>query len=362
VVLESCHARAGGVAVMAPRARRFCKIAGAGGAVVLVIGCGDGVGILLGQVSLIGPRPALDTDAQVVEAQAPAGDASSSSISADAADSGATPGDSSTALGAFGAPVLVQELAATGYLDFKETLTADMLDIYFVSDRPGGPGNQDVWHAKRAHVSDAWGIPNCVLEVSSPLQETGPAVSPDGLTLWFSSDRAGGKGGYDIWVSTRANSAVATWSPPKVVAELNTAGDEFPRPPIQSGLTMPPSYREKLPNNQFQTFLTSRASPTAAWTAPTRLAEVDTSNIDTDGFMTDDELALYFSSDRVVVGDQDLYLARRTSPQAPFTSFAPITELNTAHQERDPWVSRDGREIYFSSDKSGTLQIYHATR
>jgi WD40-like Beta Propeller Repeat len=257
--------------------------------------------------------------------------------------------------------VLVPELVASGYSDFKETLTADMLEMYFISDRPGGPGNQDVWHAKRARVTDPWGTPNCVLEVSSPLHEAGPAVAPDGLTLWVSSDRAGGKGGYDIWVSTRPDTA-AVWSTPRPVTELNTVSDEFPRPPIQSGLVMPPSYREKLPNNQFQTFLTSRASANTPWAAPTRLTEVDTSNIDTDGFLTDDELVLYFSTDRAIVGDQDLYVARRSSPQSPFTSFVPIAELNTTRQERDPWVSRDGREIYFSSDRSGTLQIYHATR
>ncbi|HXN31827.1 MAG TPA: hypothetical protein VN894_08200 [Polyangiaceae bacterium] len=354
---------------MVPRSCRAPAVLAA----VVVAGCGNGVGILLGEVSLIGqssPPGAADGLAGLaglagVDAQAAPDDSSTDSntpVADTAADSGTIVDDSSADSGTFGAPVLVSDLVATGYLDYKETLTADRLEIYFISDRPGGPGNQDVWQAKRASATDPWGIPTCVVEVSSPLHETGPAVSPDGLTLWISSDRAGGKGGYDIWVSTRPTRSTPTWSTPKDVAELNTVGDEFPRAPIQSALVMPPSYREKLPNNQFQTFLTSRVSVNAPWAAPTRLSEVDTADIDTDGFLTDDQLVLYFSTDRAIVGDQDLYVARRSSPAAPFTSFDPISELNTTHQERDPWVSPDGHEIYFSSDRGGTLQIYHATR
>jgi hypothetical protein len=339
-------------------------------ALVAVVGCGDGVGILLGEVappvqppSGGVPDPLAGADAQVpADASSEDSNPSVGNAVADAGpDSAPIVDESGTDSGVFGPPVLVSQLVASGYTSYKETLTADMLEMYFISDRPGGPGNQDVWHATRGQATDPWGPPSCVLEVSSPSHETGPAVAPDGLTLWISSDRAGGKGGYDIWVSTRADSS-AVWSTPKPVAELNTPGDEYPRPPIQSGLVMPPAYREKLPNNQFQTFLTSRSSADMPWTPPSELTEVDTADIDTDGFLTDDQLTLYFSSDRTVVGDQDLYIARRSSPQSPFASFTPISELNTTFQERDPWVSRDGHQIYFSSDRDGSLQIYQATR
>jgi hypothetical protein len=263
--------------------------------------------------------------------------------------------------GVFGPAELVPGLAETGFIDFKETLTADMLDLYFCSDRPGGPGSQNVWHTSRMEVTDPWATPECVVEVSSAEHETGPAVSPDGLTLWVSSDRPGGKGGYDIWVSTRP-SRTATWSTPTPVTELNTTSDEFPRPPIKTGLVMPPSYRST-PINQFQTYFTSRPDASSAWTAPIRATDVDTSNIDTDAFLTDDQLTLYFSSDRAVQGEQQLFVAQRSDPSAAFTSFAPIGELNViGSEERDPWVSPDGHEIYFSSDRTGTLHIYHATR
>jgi len=262
----------------------------------------------------------------------------------------------------FGAPQVVAELGSAGNNDFKETLTADRLEIYFVSNRPGGPGNQDIWTAVRASTADPWGIPTCVLELSSPSTETGAAVSGDGLTIWLGSSRAGGKGGVDIWVSTRAARGMA-WSTPSPVAELNTPNDEFPRPTAQGGLLMLPSYRGP-PNNKYQTFTTSRPALDATWASPTAVTEVDTSGINTDAFLDDQGLLLYFSSDRLVATDQDLYVARRTDVGSAFTDFQPITELNTAgHAERDPWLSSDQREIYFSSDRGdGTLKIYRATR
>jgi hypothetical protein len=153
----------------------------------------------------------------------------------------------------------------------------------------------------------------------------------------------------------------AAWSTPTPVTELNTPGDEFPRGPAQSGLVMLPSYRST-PSNQYQTFMTSRPDAGAPWEKGVRLDEVDTSSIDTDAFLTENGLLLYFSSDRVHARDQDLFIASRPNPQSQFGSFTPLGELNvTGAQDRDPWVSPNGREIYLS-DRSGTLKIYRATR
>jgi hypothetical protein len=263
-------------------------------------------------------------------------------------------------LGAFGPPVLVSELAATGFDDLKESLRGDLLEIYFCSDRPGGPGNQDIWSATRASKSDPWSAPSLVAEVSSTSHETGTALSAEGLTLWLASDRPGGKGGFDIYVSTRPN-LTTPWSTPAPVTELNTTSDEFPRAPAQSGLVMPPSYA--FTKYQYQTFLTSRPNASAPWTKPVSVSELDTANIDTDAFLTQDGLVLYFSSDRIVTGDQDLFVASRPDLGSPFGTPEALSELNvTGYQDRDPWLSPDGHEIYFSSDRGGTLKIYRATR
>ena len=271
-----------------------------------------------------------------------------------------SPVDSGAVLGPFGAPVIVAELSASGSNDFKETLRADMLEIFFCSDRPGGPGNQDVWTATRASTSDPWSTPTLVSEVSSTSHETGTAVSADGLTLWVASDRPGGKGGLDIYVSTRT-SRTAAWSTPTPVNELNTTSDEFARAPALAGLLMPPSFA--FTKFKYQTYFTTRADGGSPWSAPTRLAEIDTANIDTDAFLTEDALTLYVSSDRIIAGDQDLFFATRTDVGSAFGTAVALAELNSSgFQDRDPWLSPDGHEIYLSSDRSGTLKIYRATR
>ena len=115
-------------------------------------------------------------------------------------------------------------------------------------------------------------------------------------------------------------------------------------------------------SSEYQIAFASRASASAPWTAPVARAEIDTANTDVDGFLSDDGLDLHFSSDRQTQGDQDLFLASRGDVGGTFSAFMPIAELNSSHDDRDPWLPPDASEIYFSSDRSGTLKIYHATR
>jgi hypothetical protein len=260
----------------------------------------------------------------------------------------------------FGAPTLVTELVSSGNEDDKPTLTQDRLQMYFLSDRDGGLGHGDVWMTTRSTVNDAWSAPTVVAPLNSSSREESPAISSDGSTLWFASDRSGGAGGLDIWVSTLGGDG--TWSSPSPVTELNTSGDEFPRPPGSHGLVMPLSQRNGT-SGPYQIFFASRAAASGGtWTSPASVPSVDTANLDDDGYLTDDGLTMYFSSDRLN-GTQDLFVAQRSTPDGDFGPAIELGTLNTSDAgERDPWVSPDGHEIYFTSDRTGDLQIYHATR
>ena len=281
-------------------------------------------------------------------------------------------GDSSPKPYHFAPPQPVAELAAPFRTD-NPTLTADLREIFFTTDRASGNG--DVWFATRAETSLPFGTPQPVAAVNTAGFETSAAIASDGLTLWFGSDRAGGAGGVDIWVAQRP-SRDGAWSTPVNVVALSSPADDIPRPPGQHGLVMPMASARPAPGNlngEYQTYFAARASVGAPFAAPAAIPELDYATRSTvDAFLTDDGLTLFFSSAPATAdagtqpgadggsASSDLYVAWRRSAGEPFSVTQPLDDLNTAASERDPWLSPDGRTLYFTSDRGGVLQIYTA--
>ena len=56
----------------------------------------------------------------------------------------------------------------------------------------------------------------------------------------------------------------------------------------------------------------------------------------------------------------DLFVAFRRSTSEPFSATFPLDDLNTGGDERDPWLTPDGKTLYFTSDRDGALSIYTA--
>ena len=103
----------------------------------------------------------------------------------------------------FGAAMNLGETINNRYHDGSPTLSADGLTLYFESQRPDGRvGGTDLWMASRDRPDMPWNAPvNLGETINSRGHDLSPALSPDGLRLFFSSDRSGS---YDIWMSTRA--------------------------------------------------------------------------------------------------------------------------------------------------------------
>jgi len=78
-----------------------------------------------------------------------------------------------------------------------------------------------------------WSVPEPVAELNSQNNERGPAFSRDGKFLYFSSDREGGEGGYDIYVSRNEGTK---WSIAQLLNEsINTPQDELGPAPAEDG-------------------------------------------------------------------------------------------------------------------------------
>lgn len=86
--------------------------------------------------------------------------------------------------------------------DRMPSISPDGKFLYFSSNRPGGYGKDDIWRSEYDSKSGLWGEPeNLGDTVNSEGSEISPSIHVDGITLYFSSNRAGGVGNYDIYVT-----------------------------------------------------------------------------------------------------------------------------------------------------------------
>ena len=186
------------------------------------------------------------------------------------------------------------------------SISSDGNYIFFTScSRNGGKGQCDIWLTSKKN--NRWDEPkNLQSPINTKYWESQPSISSDGRMLYFSSDRPGGYGGTDIWVSEFSNSG---WSAPKNLGPtVNTSKDEqFP-------------------------------------------------------FIHSDNRTLYFSSNgHPGLGKSDLYLTRKDVKlnwETPINMGFPI---NSRGQDWNLVVARDGKTAYFSSDQLkgfGGLDIY----
>lgn len=262
-------------------------------------------------------------------------------------------------LGPFGAAVAVAELNTIDAAEEDPALTADQLEIFFVSNRLGGVGGNDIYTATRGSTTEPWGPVSNVAELNTIEGETHPHVAPDGLSMYLSSNRAGGLGAADIYFTSRM-ARTDPWGPPTRVLELSSATGDFSAFPDPSGLIL------VLASNRTGTidlFLSTRLAVTDAWRGPAAIGTVNTASNDQDGVLADGGKALYFATGTgAMVSGNELMVSTRPSIDVAFGPATPVSELNTMMNELDPWIADDQRTIYFNSDRAGTEDLHVATR
>ena len=179
-----------------------------------------------------------------------------------------------------------------------QSISADgKLLVFTICNQKGGYGNCDLYFSEV--VKGRWTkVANMGASINSKDRETQPSLSADGRALYFSSNRPGGFGGMDVWVS----------------------------------------YRDE----------------NGKWAKPQNLGEqINTDKYDRSPFIHADGQTLYFMSDgHPGMGGHDLFFARLQKDGTWGTPQNMGYPINTKADESTMIISLDGTTAYFATDRN----------
>lgn len=120
-------------------------------------------------------------------------------------------------------PKWLPESINTRSWESQPCVSGDGRELYFVSRRNG---NADIYRCLR-NTDGSWGAPQNLGEpINTKGTEMAPFLHPDGRTLYFSSDKHVGMGGFDLFMSRRGEDG--QWQTPVNLGfPINTQGDEI---------------------------------------------------------------------------------------------------------------------------------------
>lgn len=227
--------------------------------------------------------------------------------------------------------------------------------------------------AAAATGSGPWGGSQKVDEIAGNSSELNtasvdgcPILSPDGTALYMASNRPGGHGGLDIWVARRDDTGEPFGAPENLPAPVNSASDDFCPTPLRGNRLLFVSRRVTNESCGAGDIYATRDNPKHGWREPRHLAcapDGPNSALDEQGpslVEYDGAEQLFFSRSSASVPG-DLFVSRDFGPASP------VSELNSAANDIQPNVRKDGRELVFSSNQpypgaKGAQDIYVSTR
>jgi hypothetical protein len=264
----------------------------------------------------------------------------------------------------FDTPTNLGPVINSSSIDAGPRISADGLAIFFGSDRPGGYGGTwgDIWVTTRATKDDEWGTPmNLGPIVNSSFGDAGGIIPADGLSLFFTSDRPGGYGGVDIWVTTRDTTGDDWGTPINLGPTVNSSADEMTGDISANGLQLyfsgwRAAYARPGGYGKADLWVTTRATKDDDWDTPVNLGpSVNSSTWDDGPSILADGLSLFFRSTRLGgYGYCDIWVTKRATTDDDWGIPVNLgSTVNSSAKEQLPDISADGSTLYFSSDRPG---------
>jgi hypothetical protein len=258
--------------------------------------------------------------------------------------------------------------------DFGAAVSKDGLSLYFASTRLGGFGGTDIWVSQRPGRDDEWGPPvNLGDVVNTDATEGPPALSRDGHWLFFNSDRPGGFGDQDVWVSWRPNKPDDFgWEPPlNLGSGVNSAFFDAGPSLLDSDEDEEDVARLYFTSNRpggpgaFDIYVSDLGHNGVFGTA-TLVPELSSAAVEQRPSVRFDGLEVFFHSNRPGSAGNDLWVSTRDDVRDGWS--APVNlgaAVNSTSADQQPYIAADRRTLFFASNRPGSLgrlDLYVTTR
>ena len=271
-------------------------------------------------------------------------------------------------------PINLGPIVNSTAIDRGPAISKDGLSLYFASTRPGGFGGEDIYVSQRETRDSEWGpAMNLGPIINTTDNEMVPAFSRDGHLLFFASNRPGGFGGVDIWVSRREDTHDDfAWLPAENLgAGVNSLSlDEGPSYFENDEVGVPQLYfssgNTRPGGPGFSGIYVSEQAADGSFGPAVRVLELGLGGTSRPS-IRHDGLEIFFNSTRPgsIANSQDLWVATR---ETVFDAWSePInlgSPLNSELVDVQPYISSDRETLYFASNRpgGGPTDLYMSTR
>ncbi|MFH1718008.1 MAG: M56 family metallopeptidase, partial [Planctomycetota bacterium] len=258
----------------------------------------------------------------------------------------------------FGEPVNIGPPVNTSAGEYGPNVSADGLSLYFSSNRTGGSGGWDIWVTTRATTNTDWSTPiNLGVIVNTSADEGRPSISADSLSLYYETNRSGGSGSWDIWVTTRATTEHDWGTPVNLGPTVNSSTVDSGPSISADGLSL--FFESGRPGFGLgDIWVATRATIAEQWGPPVNLGSpINTSDFDVQPSISADGMTLFFTSNRS--GNLDLWVTTRATiaeQWGPPINLGSV--VNSSADDVFPCISADGKTLYFNSSRPGGVGSY----
>jgi hypothetical protein len=271
----------------------------------------------------------------------------------------------------YGAPVNLGPLVNTPQFDGGPSISADGLTLYFTSGRPGALGqkeghyDEDLYVSTRVTITDPFVAPVHLPEpVNSTQFDVAPEISADGLSLYFV--RGPSFPVFDIYVSSKPTPGDAWGSPRLLGPNVNTPFHDGILSSSADNRTLYWSSNRPDGLGGFDLWYATRPRPTGEFGPAMNLSELNTPFDDFAPEISANGKVLYFASSRPGggIGSVNIWVSSRNHKDDPFGEPMSLDEINGPVFQAKPSISGFG-EIFWMAIRPGGLgdiDIYHATR